>query len=80
MSDNQLFLSTSDAAKKWGISSDVIRKAINKGDFDNQLEKNLVIKKQTGTTFRWLIHPKAMVEVFNTNKTVTVQKKTKNSM
>ncbi|MBA4544594.1 DNA-binding protein [Thermoactinomyces daqus] len=60
----QHIMTTSEAAQRWGYKENTIRAAIARGRFDEQIRKGML--RKSGDT--WLIHEKAMYEVYGKPK------------
>lgn len=57
-------MTTSEAARRWGYKENTIRAAIARGRFDKQIQKGML--RKSGDI--WLIHEKAMYEVYGKPK------------
>ncbi|WP_240371700.1 helix-turn-helix domain-containing protein [Anoxybacteroides rupiense] len=62
-------MSPSEAAERWGLKRNTIIAALNRGLFDEQIEKGLVKKyvKENGQT-EWYLTEKAMKEKYGERK------------
>jgi ethanolamine utilization protein EutQ (cupin superfamily) len=62
-------MSPSEAAERWGMKRNTIIAALNRGQFDKQIEKGLVRKyvKENGQT-EWYLTEQAMIEKYGKSR------------